>query len=201
MNEIVGIDPGHGWKNTGCVCDKLVERDRVEVTADILARCLEDRGIRSIKTRDRGKNPWFVTRGWRTRKCSAVVSIHINASSDDTTDGMELYYWPGSNRGRCLAEVIARRCPPELLPIGRKAGCRIYAATNKPSAKDDWLQRPRTVLRHHRPPAVLIELGYASNDRNRAYLMSKEGLEEVCWFVALAIDTWLRALARSQSPQ
>jgi len=197
----IGIDPGHGDKDLGAVCGDsggvLVERETVERAAELLRDRLLDRGMSALLTRRVGSDPWFVTRGALTRGCAAVVSLHVNASRNPAANGMELYHWPQSTSGRALAVEIAACCPPALRPAGRIEGCRIIEASDDPSTTaDDWKQRPRAVLRWHAPPAVLVELGYASHPGNRAYLLSEVGLLSAVTAVTDGVAEWVRRSGR-----
>lgn len=183
----IGIDPGHGGRDLGATRPGFIERDAVEMAAEVLHCYLVARDILPVHTRASGEDPWFFTRGVRTRNCAAVVSLHVNAHTSPAINGLEIYHWPGSKGGIGLANEIACRCPVGLVPSGRKE-CRIYSAKDDP--RSDWLQRPRAVLRCHHPPAVLVELGYCSNPANRAYLQSG-GLDAACVAIADAVVAWL----------
>jgi len=183
----VGIDPGHGGGDTGAAHGGYIERDLVNLAAEILHCYLVAHDVIPVHTRTAGENPWFITRGARTRSCDAVVSLHVNANDNPAINGLEIYHWPGSVVGKELANLIAVACPSELRPTDRGV-CRIYEAVDSSDKGKVWLQRPRSVMRYHRPPAVLVELGYITNAANRAYL-ANGGLDSSCRAITDALLT------------
>lgn len=191
---LIGIDPGHGAKDTGACVAGIAERDLVEEAAQFLHAYLSASSIKCLHTRTVGEDPPFVVRGWKTRQCDAVVSLHVNANVREQVDGMELYHWPNSKAGKALAGHIAVACPQRLKPTNRTGTRtpRIWSAADGPGAQDNWLQRPRAVMRWHRPPIVLVELGFLTNDDDREFLTRSGGLESAVICVADGLETWLK---------
>ena len=94
--------------------------------------------------------------------CDLVISLHVNAFDDPIMRAASGYHMPDDEVGEETCEAILRAWPRRLIGRGRSWGCDV----------DDgkWLQRPLNVLEVHECPAILIEVGFASNPEDAAAL-------------------------------
>lgn len=117
-NMIVCIDPGHGGPDPGAVNPILGLREK-DITLEVskrLAEYLKQAGVRVILTRDKDTDlsPGLDDKEeMRARakiandaKADYLVSIHANSFHDQTANGVEVSYWPGSIKGEALAKSI-----------------------------------------------------------------------------------------------
>ena len=157
------IDPGHSGKIEPGACAGGVTEAAINLeVAKIAGRMLEKFGHQVLLTRTgEVDNDWL---SWRCEAAWAFdadifVSIHCNASNDESASGTEVFYFPGSETGHALARCIQS----ELVAL-----CRTVDRNVK--TNDEW-----TVLLETAMPAVLVELAFLTNDAERARLSSDMG--------------------------
>lgn len=115
---IVCIDPGHGGPDPGAVNPILGLREK-DVTLEVskrLAEYLRRAGVGVILTRDTDTDlaPGLDDEAEMKARAKVandagaeyLVSIHANSASDPEANGIEVSHWPGSVRGKVLAESI-----------------------------------------------------------------------------------------------
>ena len=157
------IDPGHSGKIEPGACTAGVTEAAINLeVAKIAARMLEKFGHQVLLTRTgEVDNDWL---SWRCEAAWAFgadifVSIHCNASEDESASGTEVFYFPGSETGHALACCIQA----ELVAL-------CHTVDRKVKTNDEW-----TVLLETAMPAVLVELAFITNDAERAKLTSGMG--------------------------
>ena len=157
------IDPGHSGKIEPGACTAGVTEAAINLeVAKIAGRMLEKFGHQVLLTRTgEVDNDWL---SWRCEAAWAFdadifVSIHCNASNDESAKGTETFYFPGSETGHALARCIQS----ELV-----AFC--HTVDRNVKTNNEW-----TVLLETAMPAVLVELAFLTNDAERAKLTSDMG--------------------------
>jgi N-acetylmuramoyl-L-alanine amidase len=187
------LDPGHGGpasskRNLGTVhgnvtlgpkgfavdgdlVEKIITPEVVTITAHMLRHTP---GFEVELTRYTDKRVSFAERRRIAKAFRAdfFISIHVNANRSPSVRGAETYYLPGCSLGKLAAGVAADSMPRQL-----RSGRVIDAYDDPGTKKDDWIQNPISVLEIH-PPSVLIEIGMASNAKDRAFLLDPYGLAE-----------------------
>ena len=157
------IDPGHSGKIEPGACAGGVTEAAINLeVAKITGRMLEKYGHKVLLTRTVD-----VDNNWLTWRCEAAwafdadifVSIHCNASEDESASGTEVFYFPGSETGHALACCIQA----ELVAL-------CHTVDRKVKTNDEW-----TVLLETAMPAVLVELAFLTNEAERARLNSDMG--------------------------
>lgn len=199
MSWTLVLDPGHGGpRDRGTRCDALVEADYNLRFSRYLAARLWHSGaparIRHTRTRDVA-----ISLGGRGRlsadaNAQLVLSIHVNAGPPGLRGGL-VFHWPGDSVGLAAGSAIARALPA---PLFRARACSI-PATDNPYASDDWLQRPRAVLRPHASRGitpVLVELGYRTHPDDLAALLDPD----VQWGLAVACEAGVAEARRLAPP-
>jgi len=151
----VFIDPGHGGHDPGAVSKGYQEKVIALAICHELATDLQLAGhnVKMSRTDDS-----FI--GLTNRCMSAnlwpadvFVSVHLNADPDDDAPGTheakgdEIWIYPGSVKGRKLAECIAAEIKKDLLDEPWRG------------IKEDDL----AVVRMTKMPACLIEVGFIDN--------------------------------------
>ena len=152
------IDPGHsGPFEPGACAGGVTEAAVTLEIAKITARMLEKYRHKVLLTRTGD-----VDNNWLTWRCEAAwnfdadifISIHCNAHASTEAHGTEVFYFPGSENGHALARCIQE----ELVK-----NCR--TADRGVKSNDEW-----TVLTDTYCPAVLVEMAFLTNDRDRELL-------------------------------
>ena len=158
--KTICIDAGHGGKDPGACAGGIREKDIALDVAKKIRAHLQAVGYGVILTREQDK---FVSLGNRAAEANMwgadlFVSVHCNSASNASANGMEVYVHTsrGADSTRAAHAIYDR-----LLPASGLRGRGV-------KAKD------LAVLRETAMPAVLIELGFISNDGDRAKLVSEE---------------------------
>lgn len=156
------IDPGHsGPVEPGACADGVRECDVVLAIAKLLAEQLYDTGHDVLLTRtgDIATTDLALRAELANANGADVfVSIHANSVASDTAHGTEVYHYPGSARGKRLAECIQARLVAELNTADRGVKTANFQ-----------------VLRETDCPAVLVEVAFISNEADRLLLTSYAG--------------------------
>jgi N-acetylmuramoyl-L-alanine amidase len=173
----IAIDPGHGMNNSlPGVFDPGATKTVNGVTfaeADVVLRYgltlkekLESQNIPFFMTRSSSANPAPV--GGRANRaknagCTHFVSLHLNSAGSHTASGIEVLF-RDDNKDRALASWLQQR---------------LIQVTN---LKDRGIKKRAdlAVLKFSQGPAVLIELGFISNDGDRDFVILRENRLVIC---------------------
>jgi hypothetical protein len=181
MNKItVVIDSGHGGIDKGClITGQIYESDITGKVAQKLAEIFEKQGIQVRITGDNSfksilmekfyKNNNLDKRIEYVNKSSAdfFISLHINSSPKKGRAGAVVYYNEDNQEAALMTEKIQNKltCIPEM--VKRTSIPGNYYILNKLNI-----------------PAVLIEMGYASNEKEKKYLINEEYQNKIADAVA-----------------
>ncbi|ONI40894.1 hypothetical protein AN396_00885 [Candidatus Epulonipiscium fishelsonii] len=160
---LIVIDAGHGGKDPGAIgVTGLYEKT---VNLDIalkLAKKLESVGVNTLLTR---KTNVYLTLGDRARlandnHANYFISIHANSSNTKTANGVEtLIYKPNG-----ISEEFAQSVQLNLVEATGLVDRGIKLAD-------------LSVLRNTVMPAILVEVGFLSNEKEEALLRQDSFLE------------------------
>ena len=156
--KIVCIDAGHGGKDPGAESGGVQEKDIALTVALKVGALLKDCEVIYTRTED-----VYVDLSERAlianqAKADLFVSIHCNSAPSASANGMEVYvHTTCSAASTRAAHAIYDRLLPASGLRGRGVKANDYA-----------------VLRETVMPAVLVELGFVSNDGDRAKLISED---------------------------
>jgi len=166
-DKIVVIDAGHGGKDGGAVSrnNRYCEKD---LNLDILLRLkqlLDKTDIKAYYTRTTDRTVYLRPRVELVNAVDAdyFISIHINSNKAPSPNGMEVLYYDNEFKG-VKAEDLAALFSKEL------------EKTVKLKQKGIVERRFEDlyILDHSLVPAVLLEIGYISNEKDLAYLIQEE---------------------------
>lgn len=155
----VVVDAGHGGHDPGAVVAGVEEKD---IVLDIALRIFElsrASPIQVVLTRSTDR---YVDLKERVRFAERVgamlyISVHANYVSDPRVRGIEVY-------------VDDTRPPSD--PSWRLAEAVLGALVAETKARNRGVRTQKLYLRHTDLPAVLVEVGYLSNPKERSLLLT-----------------------------
>ncbi|MGE5559854.1 MAG: N-acetylmuramoyl-L-alanine amidase [Chloroflexota bacterium] len=183
------IDPGHGGIDGGAyIAGQVVEKDIVLDVALALRDALGDSSRKIRMTRDRDID---VSASGRRRKLdlasrltlvrqaggSMLVSVHANYCRDRRPRGPIVFYKPGSTASQRLAQCIHHA----LVPFEPQQSGPVPGAFY--------------ILRNSSVPAVLVEIGFISNEQERALLKTPDYRRRIADAIARGIRSYLGGVA------
>lgn len=172
----VVIDAGHGGSDYGAMRSGINEKD---INLDIARRVqaiLSSKGVSVAMTRDADET---ITLQDRTMFCAGCcpdvfVSTHVNSSLKPDISGIETHYY--HQQSYDLAQTVHASLISEI------------------RAKDRGLFKSKFyVINHTEVPAILVEIGFMSNDGERSDLVTEERKQKTAQAIA---DGILRYLGR-----
>jgi N-acetylmuramoyl-L-alanine amidase len=200
------IDPGHGGHDTGTIGPTgVMEKDVVLDVGLKLARLLEQEGAEVVMTRH---DDTFIPLEERTaianeKAADLFISIHANASHDESARGIETYYLNFNSNPEAL-EVAARenatsqQSVHELrdlikkialtekveesrdfaTDVQREVHARLVKASGK--QKDRGVKKaPFVVLIGANMPSVLAEISFLTNPKDERLLKQPDYLQKI----------------------
>lgn len=157
-NKVIIIDPGHGGNDTGAMRGNIEEKDLTLSIALKVREELKNMGFNKIiMTRSSDKTLSLSDRVETANNNNAdiFVSIHINSSVKSEINGIETHYY--SDKGYDVAKKLHKELIENI------------SATDRGLFKSKFY-----VINHTEAPAVLLELGFISNEQERSMLTSEK---------------------------
>lgn len=151
----VYLSPSTQQGNLG-VGDYGSEERRMNIIADFIVPRLQAHGLTVFRNQPSMTLAQVIADSNRKR-ADIHVAVHSNAASSPRAEGTEVWYFPGSVRGKKLADAMYRRVAP--LSPGRDRGI-------KGSSSLAELQKTRA-------PAVIVELGFHTNPQEAKWIMEE----------------------------
>ena len=174
-DKVIVIDPGHGGIDYGAIRSGINEKD---ITTDVslrVAKILRSSGFKVYLTRDEDKTVSLQERVdfAEENNPDIFVSIHVNSSEGTTATGIETHYYHDYSIG--LAKVI-------------------HAAMVKHvDSKDRGLFKSKFyVINHTTMPAILVEIGFISNEEERQDLISEKRKQATAKAIAEGIKNYYK---------
>ena len=161
MSKRVFLGVGHGGKDSGATADGYREKDMTLTMALACKAELERHGVKVGISRTRDEDDPL---NEEVNECNAfapnlAVDIHVNAGGGD---GFEAYHTLSGGVGKVLAQNIEA----EVKALGQNSrGCK----TRANSAGKDYYG----FVRLTKCPAVIVEIGFIDNAKDRAAFDSK----------------------------
>lgn len=158
--KIIVIDAGHGGNDFGATMNGVSEKDMVlNIARQIKKASGKDGTYEVILTRSEDTSTTLTERTEQINKLNPemVISLHINRTPEANTNksGHEIFIQKTSE-SKSLAEKLS-------------------AKLGECSIKEENLH----ILRNSKSPAVLVELGYINNIKEREYMNSSDGQREI----------------------
>ncbi len=172
----VVIDPGHGGHDKGGQWGRVYEKHLALDTATRLEATLKRMGYQTVMTR---RSDYFITLPQRVRvgnryRNAIFVSIHYNYTWKEHVSGLETFYY--NREGQRLARYVQSSLVRRTRTVDRKAKfARFY------------------VLRNSKLPAILVEGGFVSNEKERNRMKSGYFRESIARGIAEGIQRYRRS--------
>lgn len=159
------IDPGHGGADRGALVGSGPEAVTEAGIVGDIARRLEGRmaaaGMEALLSHGPQDCPNDAERAGFANSAGAdvVLSLHVDANASPAANGLAAFHFgTGTGATSTVGEALAGFIHRELLARTRMLDCGVHP-------------RPWELLRLTRMPAVRVEIGYLTNDRDRAALL------------------------------
>ena len=191
-NEIVVIlDAGHGGKDGGASSESgIQERDLVFAITKKVESYLRGQGIKVKLTREDEAD--LASEEARNRKAedlknridlineteqAILVSIHANATTNNSWSGAQTFYDPKKDENEQLAICIMNSFQKNL------------EMTRSPQATSQLY-----LLKHSEVPATLVEIGFLSNAEEAAKLGDEAYQEQVAYAIYEGVSAYIDGL-------
>lgn len=174
-NKVILIDPGHGGNDTGALRGNVLEKDLTLEIALKVRAALKDRGMKKViltRTSDTTLSLADRVRIANDYNADIFVSVHINSSVKSEINGIETHYY--SERGYKVAKIIHKELMENV------------SATDRGLFKSKFY-----VINHTEAPAVLLELGFISNEKEKNLLTSQRRQQDSAEAIADGIINYL----------
>ncbi len=219
---VVALDPGHGGHDPGAEAGGETEAGLVLDFALELRRALQDRGIEVVMTREDDSFVPLERRITLARQAEAdlFISLHADALPSGQAAGATVYVWNPASDAQAGRQLIQRHDRSDLLAgvdlTGQDdalAGVLMDFARTDTQPRSEGFARmlaSRMALMgiglHGRPvqgaafsvlkspdiPSILLELGFLSDDEDRANLTDPLWRAGMVQVIADAVTGWAR---------
>ncbi|MCF3974758.1 N-acetylmuramoyl-L-alanine amidase [Paracoccus salsus] len=219
---VVALDPGHGGVDSGAQAGGETEAHLVLSFAHQLRAALEARGVTVAMTREDDSFVPLEDRMTRARRAGAALflSLHADALPSGQAAGATVYLWNPASDDRAAQQLALRHDRADLLAGIDLAGeDDMLVATLMDFARTDTQPRSENFARwltsrmalmgigmHGRPvqgaafsvlkspdmPSALLELGFISDETDRANLTDPAWRARMVEVVADAVTGWAR---------
>lgn len=172
-NKIVVLDAGHGDHDPGAIgINGITEKALNLQIMNETVRALENKGVTVYLTRS---DDTFVALDGRTKVANEIesdyfVSIHNN-SGVEIANGTEVLYYPTDEISKRFASIVQEKFVATLGVTNRGIKARSDLA----------------VLRGSKMPAILIEAGFITNQKDYGMLVNPEKQRQIGTIIAESI--------------
>lgn len=158
--KVIVVDAGHGGNDNGVVYGNIAEKDITMNIAKEIKKFNDGQNeYEVILTRDSDTYPSLSDRTAMINKLNPgiVISLHVNSSpqKESSDQGTEVFVQNTEN-SKQLAKKISKKFDVRKVE-----------------------ERNLHILRETKAPAVLVELGFINNTKDRAYITSEKGQKEI----------------------
>lgn len=193
------VDAGHGGKDQGAASGKVLEKNLNLAMARKVAAILRKRGYTVSMTRTEDETLTLDARCAvaREKKADLFLSIHCNALEDKTIHGIEVYVANPPGVPSVGTHTLGKE--GAATPFQKTSALWAYftqrALLKASGAKDRGVRRKQfKVIIDSPAPAMLVELGYLTNDQERTQLLKADYQDKLAVALCDAIDKLKKTL-------
>ncbi|WP_213158179.1 N-acetylmuramoyl-L-alanine amidase [Parachlamydia sp. AcF125] len=180
--KLIVIDAGHGGDDAGAEATNYTEKHLNLATARLLRVYLKQLGYSTAMTRDAD---FFVSLDKRASFANSknpvlFVSLHYNSAPNKKAEGIEVYYYHSEkDKKRTTQSKILANSVLEKVIQATSAKSRGIRAGNF------------AVIRETHMPAILVEGGFLTNEKEVKNIKDPVYLKKLAWGVAQGIAQYL----------
>ncbi|KYP16756.1 N-acetylmuramoyl-L-alanine amidase LytC precursor [Streptococcus parauberis] len=166
INKVVYLDAGHGGYDPGASYFNQTEKTLNLAMQNLVKTKLEAAGYKVVLTRTDDSYMDLLPRSEKANNSLSdlFVSMHFNASTASTANGIETYYYEYYPEYPSKINETFHNDAERLTRSSMLANAIQAATVSNTGAKNNGVLRNTfAVLRETTAPAVLLELGYMSN--------------------------------------
>lgn len=173
------IDVSHGGKDHGGVSHGTKEKDLALQYAMTLKKELDKTNVDVLLSRSQDEQVTLAKRIKTANRASVdlVLSLHFNASANPEMSGFESYYKPDSEESFLMDRLVHQKMSVSNLVSDRGGKAADYS-----------------LLKNADAPAVLLELGYLSNQAELELLRKNETKIQYAKMLSEAIVDYFKAI-------
>ena len=191
------IDPGHGFDDPGASSTFLGSTQEKDITLAISLKLRDEltaRGYKVLMTHDTNQIPADAPAGepylFGVRKRAPyvnelspdfLISIHADAFDDPSVQGARVYYHSATGKDNTVINRIAQRIV-DALTLALQGAKKAPLLVEKPDDSAYY------ILRNVDMPAVLVEVGFVSNENDAANMLDDAWQTKVVLALADGID-------------
>lgn len=183
--HLIVVDAGHGGDDAGAESTNYSEKNLNLATARLVRIYLQQLGYRTSMTRNAD---FFVPLDKRasfanSQNPSLFVSLHYNSAPSKSAEGIEIYYYQSkqephrSRESKRLADLVLNKVI-------------LNTAAKSRGIRDGNF----AVIRETNMPAILIEGGFLTNDKEVQRIKNPNYLKQLAWGVVQGIDDYISQL-------
>lgn len=163
---IVVIDAGHGGADAGAQFNGMLEKDFTLSVAQKIILLNKREDVEFVLLRNSDEFVPLQARVDRINelKPDLVISLHVNNSKNRELNGMEIYISPKNpafEKSQLLADSF------------------LSHFSNAPLSKRGVKEGNFHILRNSESPAMIFEMGFISNEKDRDYISMTYGQNEI----------------------
>jgi N-acetylmuramoyl-L-alanine amidase/beta-lactamase regulating signal transducer with metallopeptidase domain len=164
--KVIVIDAGHGGKDPGAKIDEELESKIVESIAKKIKALNGSEDLKIILLRE---DDSFLSLSDRVNKINQInpdmlISLHLNASKNPNEKGVNAFI---SSQNGFYEKSLD------------KANKLIENISNNNLTKGGVKDANLYIIKNSKCPAILLEVGYLSNENDKAYITSESGKDEI----------------------
>ena len=160
------LDFGHGGKDPGAIGPTNLKESDIALKIGLMVKeNLENAFEKVITTRDNDK---YYSLDYRTKKannenCDYFISIHLNAATNPSAKGCEVWLYDENSKLQTLANSLCNNLATKM---------------NTPNRGVKYSKK-LAVLKNSKMPALLIEIDFISNKEVENYLRNDKNLKNI----------------------
>ena len=200
----VFVDAGHGGKDSGVSLkgDTLEKDVTLNLALSLRSHLDHSKNIRTLLSRSSDLDLSLKQRLARAKaeRVDLFISLHVNAGFDKTASGFEMYY-PGfknpsqtsNDSNEIVRDMVQTKSLNESIRFAKILQKNLSQVFPR---KDRDLREGPIVLQGMTAPSLVVEIGFATNSKERK-LLTDPAIQKA---VVEAIDSSIREYFASQRP-
>lgn len=169
------IDPGHGGADCGAIRGDITEKAIVLDISKRVNQLLKEKGYNVAMTRTDDSTVSLQERVdfSEARNPDIFISIHVNSSVKPEITGIETHYW--RQESLTLAQTI-----------------HASMASNIQSKDRGLFKSKFYVINHTTAPAILVEIGFISNENEKSQLVSDKRKQDTAKAIVEGVENYFK---------